>query len=270
LELVAAALLGVIQGLTEFLPVSSSGHLILARAVTGWDSGRFGLAFDVACHAGTLLSVSWFFRAEVVSLTVAAPRALLGHQGRWEHLGRLIVVGTMPVGLVGLGFSDLVSGPLRSPGVVVVTMAVGAVGLSLAEWRGARTREAATLGYGEALLIGLAQVAALVPGVSRSGATLTVAMLLGLTRESAARFVFLLGLPAVTAAAANEVVEVVQAPADAPVPVALLLMGLAVSALVGYVTVKYFLRYLVGHTLHGFAVYRLVVSVATLLWLGRD
>lgn len=269
MELVAAALLGVIQGLTEFLPVSSSGHLILARAATGWDPGRFGLAFDVACHAGTLLSVAWFFRAEVVSLTLAAPRALLGFEGRWEHLGRLIVAGTIPVGLVGVGLSEYVSGPLRAPDVVVMTMAVGAVGLSLAEWLGTRRREAATLGYGEAVLIGVAQAAALVPGVSRSGATLTVAMLLGLTRESAARFVFLLGLPAIAAAAVKEMVEVAQAPGEASVPVALLLTGMGVSALVGYVTVKYFLRYLVGHTLHGFAAYRLVLSAAALFWLGR-
>jgi undecaprenyl-diphosphatase len=148
LELAAAALLGVIQGLTEFLPVSSSGHLILARTLTGWDPGRFGLAFDVACHAGTLLSVAWFFRAEVVSLVMAAPRALLGGEGAWEHLGRLIVVGTLPVGVAGLAFSDLVSGPLRTPEVVVATLAAGALGLSLAEWCGRRQREAAALGYG--------------------------------------------------------------------------------------------------------------------------
>jgi undecaprenyl-diphosphatase len=223
----------------------------------------------VACHAGTLLSVAWFFRAEVVSLTVAAPRALLGQRGTWEHLGRLIVAGSIPVGVIGLLLSDLVSGPLRTPEVVVGTMAAGAVGLSLAEWWGARRREAATLGYGEALLIGLAQAAALVPGVSRSGATLTVAMLLGLTRESAARFVFLLGLPAIAAASVKEMVDVVQAPAEGSVPLTLLLTGMVVSALVGYVTVKYFLRYLVGHTLHGFAVYRLLLSAAALLWLGQ-
>ncbi len=269
MALIAAALLGVIQGLTEFLPVSSSGHLILARAVSGWDPGRFGLAFDVACHAGTLLSVAWFFRAEVVSLTVAAPGALLGRQGTWERLGRLIVAGTVPVGIVGIALSDLVSGPLRAPEVVVVAMAVGAVGLSAAEWWGSARRDAASLGYGEAVLIGVAQAAALVPGVSRSGATMTVAMLLGLTRESAARFVFLLGLPAITAAAVKEVIEVVQAPAEGPVPFAVLSTGMVVSALVGYLTVKYFLRYLVGHTLHGFAVYRILLSAAALLWLGR-
>jgi undecaprenyl-diphosphatase len=211
--------------------------------------------------------VAWFFRAEVVSLVMAAPRALLGGEGAWEHLGRLIVVGTLPVGLAGLAFSDLVSGPLRTPEVVVATLAAGALGLSLAEWCGRRQREAAALGYGEALLIGVAQAAALVPGVSRSGATLTVAMLLGVTRESAARFVFLLGLPAITAAALKELVDVLQAPAATPV--GLLLTGMAVSAVVGYLTVKYFLRYLVGHTLHGFAVYRLLLSGTALLWLGR-
>jgi undecaprenyl-diphosphatase len=179
------------------------------------------------------------------------------------------VAGSIPVALVGAGFSDLLSGPLRTPQVVAVTLAVGAVGLSLAERWGTNRREAASLSYREAVLIGIAQAAALVPGVSRSGATLTVAMLLGLTRESAARFVFLLGLPAIAAAAITEAFDVMRTPVDAPVPVALLLTGLVVSALVGYVTVKYFLRYLVGHTLHGFAVYRLLVSAAALLWLAR-
>jgi undecaprenyl-diphosphatase len=107
-DLIAAAVLGVVQGLTEFLPVSSSGHLILARAFFGWDSDRFGLPFDVACHVGTLLAVVAFFRADVVKLIAAAPGALTGRKGEWEHLGRLIIAGTIPIVIVGGLFAEVI------------------------------------------------------------------------------------------------------------------------------------------------------------------
>jgi undecaprenyl-diphosphatase len=266
-DLVAAALLGVIQGLTEFLPVSSSGHLILARAFFGWDPGRFGLAFDVACHVGTLLAVIAYFRRDVVRLTMAAPGALAGRDGDWERMGRLIIVGTVPVVIVGVLFADAIETTLRSPAVVAVSLTVGAIGLVLAEWAGAKRRGDESVGYGEAFLIGIAQASALIPGISRSGATLTVAMLFGLRRESAARFVFLLSLPAIVAAAAKESLELAEIGVDG-LPVTLLLVGLVVSGLVGYVTVKFFIRYLAGHTLHGFAVYRLILAAFTIAWLA--
>jgi undecaprenyl-diphosphatase len=265
-DLFYAAALGVVQGLTEFLPVSSSGHLILARAFFGWDPGRFGLAFDVACHVGTLLAVVAFFRKDVVSLTAAAPGALSGRPGSWERLGRLIIVGTIPVVIVGVLFADAIETTVRSPAIVAATLAIGAIGLMVAEWVGTRRRGEDSIGYGEALAIGVAQAAALVPGVSRSGATLTLAMLCGLRRESAARFVFLLSLPAVFAAAVKEGLEI--APVGiAGLPITLFLVGLVVSGVVGYLTVKYFIRYLAGHSLRIFAVYRLVLAAATLAWL---
>ena len=266
MDLVAAALLGVVQGLTEFLPVSSSGHLILARAFFGWDPGRFGLAFDVACHVGTLLAVLAYFRSDVVRLTAAAPRALGGREGNWERLGRLIVVGTIPVVIVGVLFADAIETTLRSPAVVAVTLAVGALGLIAAEWAGSKRRGEESIGYGEAFAIGVAQASALIPGVSRSGATLTVAMFLGLRREAAARFVFLLSLPAVLAAAIKEGMEVSKVGVEG-LPVTLFLVGLVVSGVVGYITVKYFIRYLAGHTLHGFAIYRLLLAGFTVAWL---
>ena len=266
MDVLAAALLGVVQGLTEFLPVSSSGHLILARAFFGWDPGRFGLAFDVACHVGTLLAVVAYFRTDVVRLTVTAPGALAGRDGAWERLGRLIVVGTIPVVIVGVLFADAIETTLRSPAVVAATLAIGAIGLLVAEWVGSRRRGEESIGYGEALAIGIAQASALVPGVSRSGATLTVAMLLGLRREAAARFVFLLSLPAVLAAALKEGLGLAEV-GVAGLPVTLFLVGLVVSGVVGYFTVKYFIRYLAGHSLHVFAIYRLVLAAVTVLWL---
>ena len=266
MDLLAAALLGVVQGLTEFLPVSSSGHLILARAFFGWDPGRFGLAFDVACHVGTLLAVVAYFRTDVIRLAVTAPAALSGRDGEWERLGRLIVVGTLPVVVVGVLFADAIENSLRSPAIVAATLVVGAIGLLVAEWVGTKRRGEETIGYGEALAIGVAQASALVPGVSRSGATLTVAMLFGLRRDAAARFVFLLSLPAVLAAALKEGMEVAKVGLEG-LPITLFLVGMVVSAVVGYVTVKYFIRYLAGHTLHVFAVYRLVLAAVTVAWL---
>jgi undecaprenyl-diphosphatase len=265
-DLLAAALLGVVQGLTEFLPVSSSGHLILARAFFGWDPGRFGLAFDVACHVGTLLAVVAYFRADVIRLAVTAPAALSGREGEWERLGRLIVVGTLPVVVVGVLFADAIENSLRSPAIVAAMLVVGAIGLVAAEWAGSKRRGEDSLGYGEALAIGVAQAAALVPGVSRSGSTLTMAMLFGLRRDAAARFVFLLSLPAVLAAALKEGMEVAKVGLEG-LPITLFLIGMVVSAVVGYLTVKYFIRYLAGHTLHVFAVYRLVLAAVTVAWL---
>ena len=266
MDLAAAALLGVVQGLTEFLPVSSSGHLILARAFFGWDSGRFGLPFDVACHVGTLLAVVAFFWQDVGKLIAAAPGALTGRDGEWERQGRLIIAGTIPIVIVGGLFADVIETRLRSPLVVAITLTIGAIGLLVAERVGRKSREAQDIGYGEAILIGIAQASALAPGISRSGATITMAMLLDVQRASAARFVFLLSLPAIVAAAAKEAIEVSEV-GMAGLPVTLLLVGLVTSAIVGYLTVKFFVRYLANHSLAVFAYYRFALAAVTVLWL---
>jgi len=266
LDLIAAALLGVVQGLTEFLPVSSSGHLILARAFFGWDPGRFGIAFDAAVHVGTLLAVVVYFHSEVGRLIVAAPGALTGKDGDFERLGRLIIVGTIPIVIVGGLFGDIIEARIRTPLVVAVNLVIGAVGLMWAERLTRRHREPLTLGYGEALAIGIAQAAALAPGLSRSGLTLTVALFLGLQRGPAARFVFLMSLPAVFAVAVKEVLDLSEI-GMAGVPVTILAVGLVTSAIVGYITVKFFVRYLASHSLDVFAHYRFALAAVTLLWL---
>jgi undecaprenyl-diphosphatase len=266
LDLLAAALLGVVQGLTEFLPVSSSGHLILARAFFGWDAEQFGLPFDVACHVGTLLAVALYFWSDIRAMIAALPGALAGGQGEHERLVRLIVVGTLPIVAVGLLFGDRLE-EWRSPAVVAVTLALGGAGLILAERFGLQRRGEGSIGYGEAAAIGLAQAAALIPGVSRSGATLTLAMLIGLQRARAARFVFLLSLPAVLAAAAREALKLREV-GMAAIPVTLFVVGVVVSAVVGYLTIKYFLRYLANHSLTVFAYYRFALAGVTIVWLA--
>ena len=262
---VEAVLLGVIQGLTEFLPVSSSGHLILAKAFFGWDADRFGLAFDVACHLGTLLAVLAYFREDLVCMTLALPRVLSRSQDAPARMVWLVGIGTIPVVIVGLLLRNL-EDQLRTPVVAGVTLAAGGLLLLWAERVARRTRQAEDLGTGEALAMGCAQSAALVPGVSRSGATLTLALWLGVRRDAAARFSFLLGVPAITAAAAHEGVKLLREPL-APGTAELFLVGIAVSAVVGYLTIKYFLRYIAAHSLSVFAWYRLALAAAVALWL---
>jgi undecaprenyl-diphosphatase len=264
-DLLAAALLGVVQGLTEFLPVSSSAHLILARAFFGWDAGKYGLAFDVAVHLGTLLAIVLFFREDIVRMIAAAPGAMRGRDGVYERLVRLIVVGTIPIVLVGLLFGDQLE-RLREPAVIAVTLTLGGIGLIVAERLGAKRRGEDTIGYGEAFALGIAQALALIPGISRSGATLTLALLFGLRRDGAARFVFLLSLPAVTAAAAREVLKLAEV-GITDLPIGLFAMGVVVSGVVGYLTIKYFLRYLAAHSLSAFAIYRFALAAITVAWL---
>ena len=266
MDIISAALLGVVQGVTEFLPVSSSGHLILARAFFGWDPGRFGIPFDAACHVGTLLAVVAYFRDDVARLIAAAPGALRGREGEDERLGRLIIAGTIPIVIVGALFGDVIEARIRTPLVVAINLVIGSIGLLWVERVGRQQRDARSLGYVEAVAIGIAQAAALAPGLSRSGATLTVSMFFGLKRDSAARFVFLMSLPAVFAVAVKEILDLSEV-GLVGVPVTMMAVGLVVSAVVGYLTVKYFLRYLGSHSLAVFAYYRLALAAVTVVWL---
>ena len=265
-----AALLGTLQGLTEFLPISSSAHLLLARAFFGWDTeAGFGLAFDVACHIGTLLAVVAFYRRDVLELTRAAllPRTWLGGVSGPAALVRSLALGTVPIGVVGLAAADFVTGALRTAAVAGASLLFGAVLMLVAERVGSRSRDETALGAWEALGLGFAQAAALVPGVSRSGAVLVVGMLLGLRRDRAARFAFLLGIPAIAAAGAKASLDLAVQGTPSGDP-ALLAVGAASSAGVGYAAVKYFMRYVSRHSLVPFAAYRVVLGIAALAWVA--
>jgi undecaprenyl-diphosphatase len=254
-----AIILGAVQGLTEFLPVSSSAHLILARLALGWDAEALGLAFDVACHAGTLLAVLVYFRRDLWAMALAAPGAVRSGASGPARQVRLIAIGTVPVVVVGLLWADAIEAYFRTPLVTAVTLSLGALGFFAAERFGSRSREAVSVTWLESLGIGIAQAAALVPGVSRSGATMTVGMLAGLRREAAARFSFLLGVPAIGAAAAHAALGVVEAGLPAE-QIGVFLVGMAVSALVGYAAIGGLLKYLGRHSLSAFAWYRLAVA----------
>ena len=263
-----AALLGIVQGLTEFLPISSSAHLILARALFGWDAEQFGIVFDVAIHVGTLLGVVLYFAPELAVLARALPRAVGGAGDAAARQVRLLVVGTLPIVPAGLLYTDAVEALLRTPLVATLALGVGAVLLLAADRVGVRERTETGLTVGEAVGLGLAQAAALVPGVSRSGATITLAVFLGLRRDAAARFSFLLGIPAILAAATLTGLEAVREGLP-PGSGLVMLTGAASAAVVGYLSVKYFLRYVSRHSLDVFAYYRLALAGAVGVWLMR-
>ena len=267
--LLAAVLLGVVQGLTEFLPVSSSAHLILARAFFGWDDRGFGLAFDVATHVGTLLAIVVYFRDDILGMARALPGALTGTDADSRRV-RLVAIGTIPVVIVGGLFADVIEAHVRTPQVTAVTLAVGAVLFMVVERFGAQWRQDDRgMSLAQALIFGVAQSAALVPGVSRSGATITAGMAMGFTRAGAARFGFLLGVPAILAAAAKEALEFRHtglAPGDAT----LFMVGGVTAFVVGYLTIRFFMRFLANHRLDVFAWYRLGLAAAVVIWmLGR-
>jgi undecaprenyl-diphosphatase len=259
-----AALLGIVQGLTEFLPISSSAHLILARAFFGWDTEQFGIAFDVACHMGTLLAVVVYFAPELANMVRALPRAFRPGSDPGARQIWLLAAGTVPIvpaGLLYSGFEDAT----RTPVVAGIMLAIGGALLWIADRVGTRTRTEEGLTMAEAVGLGFAQAAALVPGVSRSGATMTLALLLGLRRDAAARFSFLLGIPAMLAAAGYESLEVARdgLPAGS---VPLFAVGAVTAGVVGFLAVKYFLRYVGGHSLTTFAMYRFALAAAVAGW----
>lgn len=254
-----AVVLAIVQGLTEFLPVSSSGHLVLVPRVLGWPDQ--GLAFDVAVHVGTLLAVLLYFRRDLLPLVRGLARFIAGQ--REDPYGRLafnLAIGTVPVGFVGLFFKDFIEAHLRSPFVVAFQLAVFGVVLYLADRFGKRARNETQVTIPQALLIGCGQALALVPGTSRSGITMTMGLLSGLTREAAARFAFLLSLPGIALAGGYEGYKVFAGEAGAHAPIAEMLIGVAVSAVVGYACVHYFLRFIARIGFAPFLVYRLLLA----------
>lgn len=267
MDFVAAILLGAVQGVTEFLPISSSAHLILAKEFFGWDTETFGLAFDVACHVGTLLAVVVFFRADITAMFRALPQALSPTAGPDGHRIRLIVVGTIPIVIVGLLFADAIEASTRTPVVAATALLLGAGLLFLIERMRPQGGDDSAMSLGSAFTVGIAQAAALIPGVSRSGATIATGMALGLRRDIAARFAFLLSVPAVAAAGVKEAL-VLRGTTFGQDEAVLFLTGLLVSAIVGYLTVRFFVRFLTTHSLDVFAWYRVALALATFAWLA--
>lgn len=258
------AVLALVQGITEFLPISSSGHLILVPLLTGWPDQ--GLVVDVAVHVGSLGAVMLYFWRDVGTmvhgLTDWRPGGLLEQPGR--QLVVLVVIGTIPVVLAGLALKLIGTGNLRSVAVIGwATLGFGLLLYVTDRW-GARTRGVRDMGYGTALVIGLAQVLALIPGTSRSGITMTAARALGLRRDEAARFSMLLSIPTITAAGTLLTLDLVEQGSDQLRADVLLAAGLALVS--AWLSIALLMRWLQRATFTPFVIYRCVLGLGLLAY----
>ena len=259
-----ALVLAVVQGVTEFLPISSSGHLILVPYFLKWPDQ--GLAFDIATHVGTLLAILVYFRRDVRDLVVGfftgQPSSADGDYNP-RRLAWMIVLATIPAGIFGLLLKDWVETQARSALLVAGTTIFYGLLLGVADRVGRHARKLGEIGWQAALVIGMAQALAIIPGTSRSGITITAALLLGLTRPAAARFSFLLGIPVFSLAAAKQALDLMESGVTATelVPMGI---GLAASALVGYAVIAWLLNWLRSRNLTVFVVYRLLLGAVIL------
>ncbi len=226
-----------------------------------------GRAFDVSCHVGTLVAVLAFFQADVLAMVRALPRAFSSAPGPDGRRIWLIAAGTVPVVIVGGLWAKTIEESLRTPVVAVVTLILGAIFFLVAERAGRQNKREGDISVVDAVAIGVAQSAALIPGVSRSGATIATGLFLGLDRATAARFTFLMSVPAILAAAAKEGLDLRHVALSSN-DFLLFAIGAVTSAIVGYLTIKFFLRFLVGHRLDVFAWYRLALAGVAIVWLG--
>lgn len=255
-----AILLGAVQGLTEFLPISSSGHLIVVPWLLGRPAG--GLTFDVALHVGTLLVLLVYFWRDWLYLAGGLLRLVQGQRDARARVLLLLVVGTLPAAVVGLVGERVIEEHLRSPYLVAVLLAGVAVLFLVVERGATQLRMLKDVGWSDALLVGCAQALALVPGVSRSGITIVAGLMLGLRRDEAARFSFLLATPAIAGAGALRLRDLVRAGLP-PEEQLIFALGLLSAAVVGFAAVAWLLGYLRRRSLAAFAYYRF--ALATLI-----
>ncbi|HEV7604508.1 MAG TPA: undecaprenyl-diphosphatase UppP [Candidatus Limnocylindrales bacterium] len=269
-----ALVMGIVQGLTEFLPVSSSGHLIVVPFLLGWtDPFINSIAFSVMLHIGTLGALLVYFRSDWLRLVPAGLAAIRDRSLQADpdrRLAWLLVVATIPAAIAGFLLNDLIVTTFREPGMVAVTLVIGAVVLWLADRWGARTKGVEDVSFPLAIGIGAAQALALVPGISRSGISISAARLAGLDREAAARFSFLMATPIIIGAAVFEVRKLLTGEAGVAIQIVPLLVGMAASFIAGVLAIDVLLRYLRTRSLTVFVVYRLIVAaVVVVVWLAR-
>jgi undecaprenyl-diphosphatase len=259
---IEAIVLGIVQGLTEFLPISSSGHLRIVPALVGWDDP--GSAFTAVVQLGTMAAVVLYFRNDLWRIGSTWLRSLRDPGLRRTldaRMGWYLVVGTIPIGVFGLLFKDQIETGARDLRLIGTTLIVLGLVLLLAERVGLKRKTIADLDTRDGLLYGLAQSAALVPGVSRSGSTITAGLFLGYTRADAARFSFLLSIPAIVASGLFELRKL----GDDTMPSAgIMVLATVVAFVVGYASIAWLLRWLGSHSTLVFVVYRVALGVLVL------
>ncbi len=260
-----AVLLAIIQGLTEFLPISSSAHLALAPWLLGWKDQ--GLAFDIALHFGTLLGVLFYFGRDWWRILLdgfGRRRSSPAEAAIPRHLLWMLAAGTVPVGISGLLLKDAAETVFRTPWVIGAMLILVGILMAWAERTARLSRQLHEVTWRDSLAIGIAQALAVVPGTSRSGITLVAGLFRGLDRPSAARFSFLLGTPAIAAAAADAFLDLYRAGGIPPGERAVFFSAMAVSAATGCAVVAWFLRFLRRRTLRFFVAYRIILGILIL------
>jgi undecaprenyl-diphosphatase len=271
MESTQIALLAFVQGLTEFLPISSSAHLILTPLLFGYELQS--LAFDVAVHLGTLGAVMAYFRREIAAMVVAVlaslkTRSLASPEAR---LGWMIVLATLPLLVLGLPLKALLELLREDARLIALVIAATTIGFGLLLWladaRGRRRHNEYAVDWRAALVIGSMQALAIIPGTSRSGITMTAGLFMGLTRQAASRFSFLLSIPTILLAGAVETKDLLEAPG--PVDWTALWLGATLSFIVAYLTIHFFLRFIERISMFPFVLYRLALGALILFLVLR-
>jgi undecaprenyl-diphosphatase len=268
MDVLQAIVLGIVQGLTEFLPISSSAHLLIVPKLAGWSDP--GAAFTAVIQLGTMLAVVIYFWRDITRIFITWLRSLWTPELRGDldaRMGWYIGLGTIPISVAGLVFKDAIEGPARNLLLNAVMLIAFGILLLIADQFGRKKKDVADLNMRDGLIIGAWQMLPLIPGASRSGSTMTGAMFLGYTREAAARYSFLLSIPAVVLSGLFELRSVGD---GGSVPLAPTLIATVVSFVVGYASIAWLLRYVAKHSTIVFVVYRVFAGtfLLTLLYLG--
>jgi undecaprenyl-diphosphatase len=257
-----AVVLAIIQALTEFLPVSSTAHLILIPWLAGWNDG--GLTFDVALHAGTLAAVILYFFRDWVQIIAQGFGLNIGRDPDLKqnrNLLWLLAVASIPIGIVGYKFDKLADTVWRQPYVIGTMMVLVGIVMWIAERRRIGSKSMNTIQFSDGIVVGLAQAVAVIPGTSRSGATISAGLFCNMNRETAARFSFLLSTPAIAAAVAKKAWDIHKEGGVAPDMKAPMVVGIVVSGVLGAVVIAFFLRYLRRSSLMPFVYYRIIFGI---------
>ncbi|MCW8196474.1 undecaprenyl-diphosphate phosphatase [Proteobacteria bacterium 005FR1] len=261
MDLLHVIVLALLQGITEFLPISSSAHLILPKELLGWPDQ--GLAFDVAVHVGSLAAVVIYFWRDIWQIVRAWFASFAGAgQSDDSRLGWYVIVATIPAGLAALVFDGIIETHLRSATVIMVTTVVFGLYLGWADYRGKRTLNLTQMTLAMALLIGLSQALALIPGTSRSGITMAVGLAVGLQREESARFSFLLSIPIILLSGLYKGFELLNA---SGIPWGDILLGTLLSGVSAFICIHYFLAFIKRIGMMPFVIYRLVLGAVLAL-----
>lgn len=266
MSILEALILGMLQGVAEFLPISSSGHLVLVPWWLGWEAPP--LVYDVVVHVGTMSAILIFFWRDWFDLTLAGWQALkkraITEPNEWIFFS--LIIGTIPAVIVGLLLEDIFEEKLSEPRLVAVMLLVTAALLVVSELLSQFGRKISDIKLGDGLLIGVAQAVAIVPGISRSGSTIAAGLLRGLDRESAARYSFLLATPVIIGAGAKQALDIVTG--DVVVDgdlTGVLIVGYVSSAIVGYASIAFLLRFIRRRSLYPFAIYCVIFGTVSFI-----